>query len=643
MSELQQNRRLAAILAADVVGYSRLMGQDESETVRVLTEYREVFKDHISRHRGTVVDTAGDSVLATFDSPVEAVQSAVEIQTELAQRNALLAEDRRMHFRIGINLGDVIAREDNTVYGDGVNIAARLESLAQPGGINVSSTVHDHVENKLPVAFEYTGEHTVKNIQKPVRAYRVLVEGAPEIQKPKVRGLRRWGAIAAVATIVLVAGGIAIWNGNRAPEPGDIGANTKASRDLLALPTGPSIAVLPFENMSGDPDQEYFSDGLTEDIITRLTRFPSFFVIARNSTYQYKGQAVDVRQVGRDLGAKYVVEGRVRKSGDSLRVTVQLVDSENGTHLWAETYDRDLTAANLFDIQDEITDRVTATIADARGIIVQAGTAASREKAAENLDAYECWLRLVSYYDFVTPDRHLEVRNCAERAVQSDPNYSRAWTTLAYTYTDESRFGFNTRPNALERALKAARRAVELDSDDALARRVLALVYFHQHDLDAFRAEAERAIALNPNNCNVLAGIGAHLTYTGEIERGSALVRKAATLNPNHPGWYHLSLSLVEYLQGNYDNALNHALKINLPTVFWTEVRLAMAFAELGRTADAQAAIDRLLTLYPDFAENFWEEHRRINMEDSLIRRSRDGLRKAGLDIPEESAASNAT
>ncbi len=521
MTEPQQNRKLAAILAADVVGYSRLMGQDESATVRVLTEYREVFKDHISRHRGTVVDTAGDSVRATFDSPVEAVQSAVEIQTELAQRNRSLAEDRRMHFRIGINLGDVIARDDNTVYGDGVNIAARLESLAQPGGVNVSSTVHDHVENKLPVTFEFTGEHTVKNIRKPVRAYRVLVDGAPESQKPKARVSRKWGAIAAVATVVVVVGGIAIWNGGRAPESGEAAPSAEESYDPLALPTGPSIAVLPFENMSGDPEQEYFSDGLTEDIITRLTRFPSFFVIARNSTYQYKGQAVDVRQVGRDLGAKYVVEGRVRKSGDSIRVTVQLVDSENGTHLWAETYDRDLTAANLFDIHDEITDSVTATIADARGIIVQAGNAASREKPAENLDAYECWLRLVSYYDFITADRHLDVRNCAERAVRSNPNYSRAWTTLAYAYTDESRFGFNARPNALQRALKAARRAVELDSDDALAHRVLALVYYHQHDLDAFRTEAERAIALNPNNCGVLAGIGAHLAYTGEIVRSS--------------------------------------------------------------------------------------------------------------------------
>ncbi len=627
-------RRLAAILSADVAGYSKLMGDDERATVLTLTDYREVFGDHIARHKGRLVDSPGDNLLAEFASPVEALNSAVDIQHDLASRNRQLAEHRQMHFRIGLNLGDVIAKDDGTLYGDGVNIAARLEGMAEPGGICLSETVYFLVEGKVNAAFEDIGAHEVKNNAKPVRTYRVVSDEATFAAK-RPTSARTLSVVIPAAVVALVVAGLAVWQYNQTLERPAIEDNT-----VLALPTGPSIAVLPFENMSGDPEQEYFSDGLTEDIITRLTRFPVFFVIARNSTYQYKGQAVDVREVGRDLGARYVVEGSVRKSGDSIRVTVQLLDAEDGTHLWAETYDRDLTAASFFEIQDEITDRVSATIADERGILWEANAAASREKPTDNLDAYECWLRLVAYNDARTPDLHLEVRNCAERSVETDPNYARAWIVLAYAYLDESRFGLNPRPGSLERALEAARRAVQLDGNDALAHLVLALIYFHQHDLDRFRTEGERAIALNPNNSTVLAAIGTFLSYTGKIERGSAMVKKAAALNPNHPGWYYFPLSFTEYENENYDMALECALKINLPGLFWNHVFLAAAYGQLGRTAEGRATIDKLLEIYPDFAENAWEEYRKFNMSDELIRRHLDGLRKAGLDIPDEPATS---
>ncbi len=621
-------------MSADVAGYSRLMGQDEDATITALNECRAIFRDKIEFHRGRVVDTTGDSVLAVFDSVVEAVQCANEVQAELAAQNEDLPDDRRMLFRIGVNLGDVVEQDDGTIYGDGVNVAARLESIAEPGGVTISGMAREATEGKLDIGFRDLGKHDVKNITKPVHVYQVLTDGtAGTTVKPS--GGRRTTLIAAVAAMVLMVATVAVWQVTRPPPTPP--ETVAAPEDLvLALPTGPTIAVMPFENLSGEAVLEYFGDGLTEDLITRLSRFPRFFVIARNSTYQYKGRAVDVREVGRDLGANYIVEGSVRKSGETIRVTVQLLDAENGTHLWAETYDRDLTAANVFEIQDEITDRVSATIADARGILWEAGAAAVREKRTENLDAYECVLLLIAYFDVNTPDRHLEVQNCAERAVETDPNYAGAWVALGYVALDESRFGFNQRPRSLERALEAARRAVELDGDNALAHEILAMVYFHQHDLDLFRAEGERAIALNPNNSWVLATIGTYLVWTGERERGSAMVKKAVALNPNHPGWYYLGLSFTEYHKENYEKAVEYALKINLPDFHWAQVHLAAAYGQLGRTAEGRATIDQLLKIRPDFAEKAWEEWRTFNVPDEVIRRSLDGLRKAGLDVPEE-------
>jgi adenylate cyclase len=578
------------------------------------------------------LDAKGDAIMAALSSAVDAVAATIAIQQEITEQNEAHSENRRMQFRIGVNLGDVV-EEDGTLYGDGVNIAGRLESLAEPGSVCISRNVHEQVEGKLPLDFEYLGEHKVKS--ETVQAYKVVVPDGVEMPagnllpgRSQTHRSRRTRLIAGgIVLLMLVLGGIFAWQQIRMP--------AETEDPVLALPTGPSIAVLPFENMSGDPEQEYFSDGLTEDIITRLSRFPRFFVIARNSTYQYKGRAVDVREVGRDLGARYVVEGSVRRSGETIRVTIQLLDAEDGTHLWAETYDRDLTAANLFDIQDEITDRVSAAIADERGILWQAGATGVREKPTNDLDAYECWLRYVSYSSIQTPSEHLEVRECAERAVETDPNYAGAWIALGYSSLDEVRFGFNPQPGSLDRALEAARRAVQLDGDDALARELLALVYFHQHDLDAFRSEGERAIALNPNNSWVLANIGTYLVWTGELDRGSAMVKKAAALNPNHPGWYFLSLSFTEYQKKNYDKALDYALKINTPGFHWAQIHLAVAYGQLGRTAEGRATIDKLLENYPDFAENAWDEYRKYNVPDELIRRELDGLRKAGLDVPD--------
>ena len=431
MTEAGHSRKLVAILAADAEGYSRLMGDDEGATVRTLTEYRSVFTDHIARHQGRVVDTAGDSVLAVFDSPVEAVECAVGIQKELGRRNRQLAEHRRMQFRIGLNLGDVIAREDGTVYGDGVNIAARLQTLAEPGGITISGTTYDQVKGRIEVGFEFIGEQQVKNIVEPVRAYRVIDsrQVLPERRSP-FSLLNRLGPISmrhfVIAMVIAIVSGGLYWR--YAPH------YFQREDPALAMPKGPSIAVLPFANLSGDAKQDYFSDGITEQLISELARFRGLYVIARNSTFKYKGRSPDVREVGRDLGVGYVLEGSVRRSGQTLRVTAQLLDAGNGAHLWAETYDRSLSGADIFALQDDITSKAVANIAGPHGLISQAGLAQTARKSPKSIDSYDCVLRAYVWNRVLSREGHGPLRDCLEAAVARDPDYGEAWAWLAFSY-----------------------------------------------------------------------------------------------------------------------------------------------------------------------------------------------------------------
>ncbi|MDP6952816.1 MAG: adenylate/guanylate cyclase domain-containing protein, partial [Alphaproteobacteria bacterium] len=393
MSAEEGQRKLAAIVAADAAGYSRLMAEDDRATVAAVKEAREVFRERIEAHGGRLVDTAGDSVLAEFRSDVEAVQCAVEVQEKLAEINEPVPEDRRMLFRIGVNTGDVIEEADGTLYGDGVNVnvAARLEGLAEPGSINISARVHDDVEGKVDVGFVDIGEHEVKNIARPVRAYRVVAAGAPEVTVKSYSSRKRLGLIAAFLAGVVVLAGVLWWQA-RDPESSLMvtvdGAPTESP--ALAMPTGPAIAVLPFDNFGGDSDQDYFADGLTEDIITALSHFQGIRVIARNSTFKYRGTAVDVREVAADLGADYVLEGSVRRTSENIRVTVQLLDAVDGSHIWAEKYDRILDAAQLFAAQDEITDHVSSAIAGDAGVIVGRELGEVFRKAPESLFVYDC-------------------------------------------------------------------------------------------------------------------------------------------------------------------------------------------------------------------------------------------------------------
>ena len=625
MADDDVKQRLAAILAADVEGYSRLMGEDEPATVAALREHRELFRQHIEANGGRVVDMAGDSVLAVFDSTAGAVAAAMAAQKALAESNAALPTERQMRFRIGVNLGDIREAEDGTVYGDGVNVAARLEGLAAPGGICVSDKVHAEVHGKLALNFADLGEHEVKNIAEPVRAYGLLAEGETA---PKRRGSRKMpaavlAATAAAVMVIAIVAGVMHWPGGEPEDP------------IFAMPTGPTIAVLPFDNMSGDPEQEYFSDGITEEIIAELSRRSNLFVVARNSTFRYKGQSVDVRQVGQELGARYVLEGSVRKEGNTIRVTVQLVAATDGKHLWAETYERELSGENLFDVQDQITENVIGAIGGAYGAIHRAGLKASRGKAPSTLEAYDCVLRAILVLRQMTPQLHLSARDCLETAVEQEPDYAEAWAWLSYLYHFEYSIGFNPRPNSLERGLMAAQQAVRLDSSHQLGHQQLAYNYFLTKQ-QRFFEKAEEAIAINPNNTQLIAALGYYMSYAGKWERGAALTHKAIALNPDIPGSVYSPLSAYAYVQRDYDEALRWAEKIEIPAWWKTHALLAISYGQLGMQEEATQAVNDLLAVYPSYAENARREFRKYFWDETELEHVMEGLRKAGLDIPEE-------
>jgi adenylate cyclase len=437
----------------------------------------------------------------------------------------------------------------------------------------------------------------------------------------------------AVAAILVIAGVVFAgfrWLVSRRSQP--MPEATSEEDPILTLPTGPVVAVLPFENLSRDPDQEYFSDGLTDDIITALSRFKDLFVIARNSTFRYKGQAVDVRQLNRELDARYVMEGSVQKAESTLRVTAQLLDAKDGTHLWADTYDRELSASSVFAVQDEITEQVVGTIAGSIGVISRSRFAEVKDKPTDSLDAYECVLRAAAYYrDNWSEQEHAELRDGLDRVVKSDPGYADAWAWLSAIYLDEVRFNYNLRPNPLDRAVHAAQRAVAADPTSQFAHEALAAVYFQRSELDAFFAEAERAIALNPNHALTLAAFGMRFQQAGD-KRGIALVRKAMKLDPFLPTVFNFPIAAHHFEKGEHEEALAAARKINIPGEYFSQIFLAAIYAELGREKEARAAVEELLRLHPGFTiETQIERLRNLNYSDGRMRPWVAALRKAGL------------
>ncbi|MEQ8369634.1 MAG: adenylate/guanylate cyclase domain-containing protein [Alphaproteobacteria bacterium] len=574
-------RRLAAVLAADMAGYSRMMEADEAGTLARLRAHRiELIDPAIAKNKGNIIKTTGDCMLVEFQSVVDALKSAIEIQERMRRRNADVPKERRIEFRIGINLGDIIF-EDGDIFGDGVNIAARIESLAEAGGISVTAAVHQQVAGRTGAVFEDLGDKTLKNISRPVHVFSVAID-----------------------SLKIEAGA----------------GNDSKSQSVVK----PSIAVLPFSNMSGDPEQEFFVDGLTEDILTELSRRHELFVISRNSTFVYKGQAVNVREIAQKLGAQYLVEGSVRKAGNRLRITVQLIDAASDAHVWAERYDRELD--DIFSVQDEITTAIVATLP---GRVEAAQHDQLSRKTPSSLAAYECLLAAKVLHHRSTRADNTEALKLADRAVAMDPEYAhaRAWRgcilgqAWGYGWCEDRDATFAEVRTELEKALA-------LDDNDADVHRIFAAGSIVMNDLDKARYHQERALSLNPNYDLVVVQMGELQTWLGNSEEGITWIQKAMQLNPHHPPRFWSHLGIAKFGAKDYAGSIESFTHLS-PMAVLQHVFVAAGYGWLGDSTAAGAHLQKIRALDPSFEiEAFCSTLHYAKQSD--CQHLRDGLSKAG-------------
>jgi TolB-like protein/class 3 adenylate cyclase/cytochrome c-type biogenesis protein CcmH/NrfG len=616
-------RKLTAILSADVVGYSRLMDDNEEATVRTLNVYRDSMRALIQQHRGRVVDTTGDNLLAEFASVVDALNCSVKVQQELSERNADLPPGRRMEIRIGVNVGDVIEEEDR-IYGDGVNIAARMEALAETGGICITGRTYDQVKNKLEFGYQYLGEHSVKNIPEPVRVYKVLIEpeAAGKVLGEK-RKTRKRTALATAIVLLIGVGGLAGWylylKQSKRIDPATL------DRIAYTLPDKPSIAVLPFDNLSGEPEQEYFSDGITDDLITDLSKISGLFVIARNSAFAYKGKPVKIRQVAEELGVRYVLEGSVRKADNRVRINAQLIDATTGGHLWAERYDRRYT--DIFELQDEVIGKIVSALTVKLTGVEQAQLA---RRPTDNLEAYDYYLR--AERDVYSEDYSLlsETLSLYEKAIALDPNFAEAYAGYARAAVDVWRLGYDNvlaSPVARKRAYEAADRALALDSKIPRAYSVLGILQAVDGRHDEAIESARKALSLGPNSADAYVNLAVVLMFSGRPTESLAAMETALRLNPKPPLGVYGYYGAVLFINRQYEKALEPLEKARAASYVARE-HLAMTYAQLGRLDDAKAEIADLL---PDTNLSWYRISYAHYKREEDRARLLDALRKAGV------------
>jgi adenylate cyclase len=620
-------RKLAAILSADVKEYSRLMSQDERSTIRTLTAYKEAMSSLIEEYRGRVVDSPGDNLLAEFGSVIDAVNCAVEIQRELAERNADLPPACQMEFRIGINLGDVV-EEEGRLFGDGVNIAARLESLAEAGGICISGTAYDHVKNKLGLEYEYLGKQEVKNIPEPVRVYRVLSfpgAAAHRVVQAKNAFSKIWRSLSmVVAAVFIVGAAVVLWHFYFRPPPIEI---TSVEKKPSPLAEQPSIAVLPFANMSNDPEQEYFCDGIADQIITSISKIPYITVIARNSSFAYKGQSVNVQQIAKGLGVRYILEGSLQRDNENVRINTQLIDAQTGQHLWAENYDRKLD--DIFLVQDEICKNIMVALQ----VKLTVGEVARLTADTVSIKAYEKYLKAAQHGSRRNMEDSLVTRRLAQEAIALDPEYAAAYLQVGWTYLDEVWFGMTKKPSeSIAKAEEMAQKAISIrgltDGENAL----LSCVYLLRKDLDKAIAYAEKAVEQRPNFAYVHHILGMALRSNGQYDEAILRFQKALQLNPVKPLVYLNNLAWAYFHSRQCDKAIsiwNEVLARN-PDYLFAYMGLTAAYWLTGSEDEARQAAQHVLRINPEFSVGYWEKRSYVK-DEALMEEQFDAWRKAGL------------
>ena len=640
MAKKKVTRKLAAILATDMVGFSRLMEKDEAGTLARQKAHRKRLIDpKIAKHNGRIVKSTGDGLLVEFASAVDAVQCAVEVQRAMSKLEADVPEERRIAYRVGVNVGDIIV-EDEDIFGDGVNIAARLEALAEPGGICVSRNVFDQVKNKVELGFVDLGPQKVKNIAEPVPTYKVLLDpaeaGTVVAAKRTVPTRLRWVASAAAAVLLLVLASMAWWQPwVTRVEP------ARLAKMAFPLPKKPSIAVLPFDNLSGDKTQEYLADGLSENIIQALSKVSEMFVIARNSTFTYKGKPVKVQRVAEELGVRYVLEGSVQKSGDRyvlegsvqksgdrIRVTAQLIDAISGHHLWSERYDRKLT--DLFAVQDEITQNIVGALEIK---LTEREVTRARRGATSNVKAWEITRRGIRVFRRITKEDNVRARRMAQKAIALDPRYVTAWNLLAYTHYYDARLRWSDDPaKSLARTEALAKKIVALDPRHPDNYHLLLQIHMLKGENDKAIAVGEEGVNLYPNHSINIALLAQALVFSGRAEEALALMHRAMRLSPHYP-WYFLNfVGYAHHEIGRYGKAIE-ALRKSLarnPNAITTWVRIAAVYSEAGRADEARAAARRILNINPKFSVRAFAKA--LPYKDKVrLERVLAALRKAGL------------